>query len=56
MKQKIYSVNIHFLAYEIPTEKSPHKYIGDKKEKSPIKIKSSDIFLCFFFQCLIYEI
>ena len=56
MKQKIWAAHIYFFVYEIPTEKSPHTYIGGKKEKSPIKIKSSDIFLCFFLQYLIYEI
>ena len=49
MKQKKCCVHIHFLVNEIPTAKCPHKYVGDKKEKSRIKIKISDIFCVSFF-------
>ena len=41
-----------FLVYEKSNEKSQHKYIGGKNKKSPNEIKSTDIILCFFFQCL----
>ena len=37
-------------------QKNPHKYIGGKKKKSPNKIKSTDIILCFLFQCLTHAI
>ena len=52
MEQKKCYVHCNFLVYEIPTEKIPHKYIGGKKKNYPIKIKSTDIILCFLFQCL----
>ena len=32
-------------------QKSPHKYIGGKKNKYPNKIKSTGIVLSFLFQC-----
>ena len=56
MEQKKCYVHYNFLVYEIPTEKIPHKYIGGKKKNYPIKIKSTDIILCFLFQCLHHAI
>ena len=44
------------MVYEKTTEKSPHKYIEGKNKQSPNKIKSTDIILCFLFQCLTHAI
>ena len=56
MKPKNCFFHYHFLVYEKPIKKSPHKYIGGKKKKAPIKIKSTGFTLSFLVQYLHHTI
>ena len=49
MKEKNMRLPYLFFGLRNTNRKIPHKYIGGKKEKSPIKIKSSDILCVSFF-------
>ena len=48
--------SLSFFGLRKINKKNPHKYIGGKKKKSPNKIKSTDVILCFLFKCLHHAI